>query len=356
MFVVGGLQDEQTGPQWPALIGALAKDHHVYATMQNGVHGDSLDPDVLNRWIAFNELYVPKAVPKAPGDGAVADHRRDRRLHRRLGDDAAGPRSEGQDLLDRARGLRVRARLGHRELRQRQLNGWRRSAPGRLLRGLLSVPPASTTARSYFLGAGGALQLAAPSPGTRQLRAGPDAAASDHGRHPGFNAWAAQPNYDWAPVTGTSALGFITAPLTSNMTVVGDASLNVWLSSTAADTDLQVTVSEVRPDGQEFYVTSGFLRASYASTLVKSASSIFDPVYTFASRHDLTPNGAAVEIRVPIDPIAYTFRAGSRLRVTIEAPGGDRPSWAFGTTYAAGTTDTVSLGPVDARAADRGAA
>jgi uncharacterized protein len=52
-----------------------------------------------------------------------------------------------------------------------------------------------------------------------------------------------------------------------------------------------------------------------------------------------------VEIRVPIDPIGFTFRAGSRLRVTIEAPGGDRPSWAFGSTYAVGTTDTISLGP-----------
>ena len=33
-------------------------------------------------------------------------------------------------------------------------------------------------------------------------------------------------------------------------------------SATSADTDLEATISEVRPDGQEIYVQSGWLRAS----------------------------------------------------------------------------------------------
>ena len=50
-------------------------------------------------------------------------------------------------------------------------------------------------------------------------------------------------------------------------------------------------------------------------------------------------------MRIPIDPIAHAFRAGTRLRIVISAPGGDRPEWAFATPSTHGSvTDTVSLG------------
>jgi predicted acyl esterase len=49
-------------------------------------------------------------------------------------------------------------------------------------------------------------------------------------------------------------------------------------------------------------------------------------------------------VRIPIDPIAHTFRAGTRLRIVISAPGGDRPSWSFDTPQTHGAvTDTVEL-------------
>ena len=41
------------------------------------------------------------------------------------------------------------------------------------------------------------------------------------------------------------------------------ASVDLWLRSTAPDTDLEVTLTELRPDGQERYVQSGWLRASH---------------------------------------------------------------------------------------------
>ncbi len=46
------------------------------------------------------------------------------------------------------------------------------------------------------------------------------------------------------------------------MTVIGNASVDLWLKSTAPDTDIQVTITEVRPDGKETYVQNGWLRAS----------------------------------------------------------------------------------------------
>jgi hypothetical protein len=211
--------------------------------------------------------------------------------------------------------------------------------------GFSAFPPVAATAKTLYLASGGVLQPSAPAASSVSFSPDPAARPATTGSLPGFSAWAAQPNYNWTPVTGSTGAGFLTAPLASNLTVVGPASLNLWLKSTANDTDLQVTISEVRPSGQEIYVTSGFLRASWASTLNAVRSTKYAPYYNYdaAHRHLLTPNGAAVSVRVPIDPIAFTFRAGSRLRVTIEAPGGDRPSWAFGTTFAAGTTNTIAL-------------
>jgi hypothetical protein len=55
------------------------------------------------------------------------------------------------------------------------------------------------------------------------------------------------------------------------------------------------------------------------------------------------PSGEATEVRVPILPMSYAFRAGSRIRITISAPGGDRPEWTFATS-ADDVTDTVTLG------------
>ena len=63
VFLVGALEDEQVGPQWPALVTALQRDKHVYATMMNGTHTDSLGPDTISRWLEFLDIYVAGRVP-----------------------------------------------------------------------------------------------------------------------------------------------------------------------------------------------------------------------------------------------------------------------------------------------------
>ena len=44
--------------------------------------------------------------------------------------------------------------------------------------------------------------------------------------------------------------------------MIGAGALQAWIRSSAPSVDLQVTVSEVRPDGKETFVQSGWLRAS----------------------------------------------------------------------------------------------
>ena len=45
--------------------------------------------------------------------------------------------------------------------------------------------------------------------------------------------------------------------------MAGTGSVDLWLESTVDDADLEVNLTEVRPDGKEMYVQSGWLRASY---------------------------------------------------------------------------------------------
>ena len=49
-------------------------------------------------------------------------------------------------------------------------------------------------------------------------------------------------------------------------------------------------------------------------------------------------------MRVPISPVAHAFRAGSRIRVTVEAVGGDRPRWDFATVDDGTANNTIAIG------------
>lgn len=76
------------------------------------------------------------------------------------------------------------------------------------------------------------------------------------------------------------------------------------------------------------YVQSGWLQASYRA--LRDDATDFRPV---KSRHEseakpLTP-GEWTEARIEIFSFAHVFRKGSRLRISVETPGGNRPEWTF---------------------------
>jgi uncharacterized protein len=341
VFLTGGLQDEQTGPQWPALITALSKDKDVWVTMQNGTHVDSFSPVILTRWLEFLNLFVGKRKPTTigflgslfmagaqPTPGATLPAVRF----------TTAP-SYASALASFKKDARIRVLFD---------NGNSSAGAGVLSpayeAGFTAFPPTTAKPTSYYLGANGALQGSAPRSGSTTYK--PDASNRPKtSSGSGFNAWTAQPNYNWTAVSGVDGAGFVSSPLTKNTTVVGPASLNLRLASTATNTDIQVTLSEVRANGQEMYVTSGFLRASYRIVDTK-ASTLYAPVslFTASNARALTP-GAAVDLRVPVNPIAFTFRSGSKIRITISAPGGDRPSWEFGSLVTNGAvTNTIYFG------------
>jgi hypothetical protein len=144
-------------------------------------------------------------------------------------------------------------------------------------------------------------------------------------------------------VPAADGIAFQTAPFTTATTVVGPATLNLWVKATVPVEDFQATITEVRPSaGQEEYITSGFLRSSNQVDARDSTALFTDPTYLAAYARNLSPDRYSL-VRIPIDPIAHTFRPGTELRVVISAPGGDRPEWAFD-TLDNGQQATVGLG------------
>ena len=346
VFLVGALEDEEVGPQWPALITALHGDEHVYVTMMNGTHTDSLGPDTISRWLEFLDLYVAGRVPTAsPTLAALAPA-----LYAGLTGGAASAPVPPVRFTTAPSVAAAKAAYAAQDPRVRVLfdNGGGDLGPGALQptfdAAFTSWPPAGTVVHEN-LGPEGTLGTGPlRSTSTASFRPDPSVRPADD-LAASANAWAAQPPYDWTTVPAANGIAFETPAFTSATTIVGPASLDLMLTSTAPVTDLQVTVTEVRPgEHQEEYVTSGFLRSS--NHTLSPASTVLDavPTYLAADRRAL-PSGRFTLVRVPVDPVAHTFRTGTRLRIVISAPGGDRPSWAFDTPATHGhVVDTVALG------------
>ena len=74
---------------------------------------------------------------------------------------------------------------------------------------------------------------------------------------------------------------------------------------------------------------SGWLRASERALDAKRSTELL-PVPTYAKADAASlPKSKATLVRVPIFPFGHEFAAGSRVRIVVQPPGGNRPSWAF---------------------------
>ena len=94
---------------------------------------------------------------------------------------------------------------------------------------------------------------------------------------------------------------------------------------------MQVTLTEVRPDGTERYVQNGWLRLSHRK--LDPARSTRSTRSTRTRPHDMQPltPGELTEAQVALFPFAHQFRAGSRIRLTIAGARRRPAEWAFDT-------------------------
>jgi predicted acyl esterase len=332
VFLACQWTDEQTGGHCPELAEHFTGTRLKWFTFTNGAHIDSIDPATAVRWYDFLSLFVAQQLPDlTPGLRSLAPELYQVAMGIPGVQFPADPVEEEPDYASALAAFEAQP-----PIRILFDNGAGSSTTGAPIPGFeqsfSSFPLPGTQAVSWYLGRGGTLTGSAPgSRGVDKFNWSPKARpATDFTGNTGVGGlWGTSPNYHWTQNPAGTALSYITAPLQSNTVVVGAGALHLWIKASTPDVDLQVTVSEVRPDGNETFVQSGWLDASERK-LDDAQSTLLEPVLSErkADARPL-PHRRFTEVVVPLYYEGHVYRTGSRIRITISAPGGDQPSWAF---------------------------
>jgi putative CocE/NonD family hydrolase len=230
-------------------------------------------------------------------------------------------------------------------------------------------PDAGTRGQRWYLGPGGSLATAVHGTGQGQLptvTVTGTCSRSTWQWTAGLPAEITEPaplcENDSRPAE-LQGLTFTTAPFRSAYTVSGPIEADLYMSSTAADSTVVATVSDVSPSGTASDVTAGSLVASLrrvvptgcrpdpAGALVVLGCSLYldgqsiEPwhPYTRASQAPL-PQDEIVELQIEVFPTAETFEPGHSMRLTITTSDVPHELQSLSTTTAALGIDTFYLG------------
>ncbi len=366
-FMACQWEDEQTGGHCPDLVQHFTGTSQKWFTFTNGAHIDSLDPYTLDRWYDFLELFVAHRPPLI--NAAVLAATAPVIYQAAMGLPGADLITLPVDPIQLIPTYQAALASYEKQPEVRVLfdNGAGQSPLGITIPGnpypgfeqdFSSFPIPGTTAQTWYLGPAGTLTDQPPTGQTinwytSNAKALPLQDFGDNSGGGGLWGDAAQWSWNWKQSPSGSAVSFVTAPLTTDTTVIGAGSVNLWVRSSTPDVDLQATISEVRPDGHETFVQNGWIRASErklatgSNDLFKQPSTALDPIPSFtAADAQPMPRGQFVEVTIPLYYEGHAYRAGSRIRVTISAPNGTQPIWSFGQTVPTGTsTVSIALSP-----------
>jgi len=365
VFMACQWEDEQTGGHCPDLAEHMTGTKLKWFTFTNGAHIDSLDPYTYDRWYDFLQLFV---AHRAPIDNvALTDVAAPAFYQEGFGlpqnDVDTFPPDPIQTKPTYSSALAAFEALP--EIRILFDNGAGRKPTGDMTpgdpypgfeRSFSSFPIPGTQARYWYLNSGGELAGSPPSREginwyTSNAKALPlSDYANDNTGSGGLWGNASQWQWAWKQNPAGTAVSYVSAPLRSNTTVIGAGAVHLWVRSSRPDVDLQVTISEVRPDGKETFVQNGWMRASErklstgSDNLFKQPSTLLEPIPTEkASDVKSMPANRFVKVVVPLYYEGHVYRAGSRIRITIAAPNGSQPIWSFTETKPDSGTAKVSI-------------
>jgi len=185
----------------------------------------------------------------------------------------------------------------------------------------------------YFFAGGNAMAVAAGRPGKDVFRADLSHDSS-FGAGKG-NRWKMYVMLYEVPDRAEfdkKTMTYTTAPLEKDVEVTGHPVMDIWVSSTAADGDFFVFVSDVTEDGKAVLVTEQPMRAGFAglkdiNKMIRRGETGTEvlpklPWHGY-EKADYNPNvfsgGKIVNLKFDLQPTSWVFKKGHRIRVAIAA-------------------------------------
>lgn len=365
-FMACQWEDEQTGGHCPDLVGHFSGTKLKWFTFTNGAHIDSIDPYTFDRLYDFLELFVAHQAP-------IVNQAAIRAAAPVIYQGAMGVNDAETLPLDPIQlkptyQSALAAFEALPEVRVLFDNGAGKSPTGSMTPGdpypgfeqsFSTLPVPGTTPRFWYFRPDGTLNDQSSERGGVNSYTSNAAALplTDYpGNTGGGGLWANSSawSWDWKQNPPGTAVSYVSSPLTTDTTVIGAGAVHIWVRSSTPDVDLQATISEVRPDGNESFVQNGWMRASERKLStgldnpLDQPGTLLDPQPSMlAADVQPMPPDHFVEVVVPLYYEGHVYRAGSRIRVTISAPNGTQPVWSFGETQPQGTA-TVSIASSEA--------
>jgi predicted acyl esterase len=333
VFLAGAFQDEQVGGYFPTMLDQFTGTDKKHFTLVNGGHTEPLMPEIFSRWMEFLSFYVRREVPAAPPVSAA--------IVAFLASDIFKSAEALSLPPDRFTGMSYDDALAAFEaephLRVLFESGAGGSEPGTPIsafeHSFAEWPVPGTVATPWYFGPDRSLTPEPPADsGSDLFNYSTANVQRTNYVGSGNDIWSALPNWQWFPLDDETSIACASAPLDSDTVMIGSGSVDLWLRSSLPDVDLQVALTEIRPDGQEAYIQNGWLRASRRK-LDEEHSTVLRPLPTHreVDAAPLPQDDSYELVRIELFPFAHAFRAGSRIRISVSAPGGDRPLWKFRT-------------------------
>ena len=332
VFTSGQWQDEQTGPHFATLLDKFTEVPALRAVVTNGLHADGYTPHVLAEWLAFLQIYVDRSVPfidpliaLTSGELFEAFLGVNIPLPTLPFSDAAVP---GIPYEEAKAGWEAQPQLRaifENGLEPSLVDGGNAGAPsGAFSVEFDSYPPPETGVLRLYFNRDGTLRTTPPEESESASSFERDAEAASR------TFSGSQPFYQWADTQADRAVVFVSDPLAEDTLMLGSGSVDLWVQtdSPSGEAELEVLLSEIRPDGQETYVQIGLLRATQRA-LAPDATEL-RPIKTHLEVDGSPlPAGQWEPVRVELMPFGHPFRKDSQIRLEVSTPGDSRELWAY---------------------------
>ena len=338
VYLGGAWQDEQTGGHFPDFLNKFTHSPAFFATISNGGHVESLaNQTSFNRYADFLNLYVAHGVPNGRkylvGPTLASSGHRHRGMTYVQGNDYIGMTyAQAKHLYSSQGHIRIMFESG-------DAKGEPAGAPAaRFQKTFPRWPIPGRKVTRLYLHPGGGLSGNPVSAGAAQDQAAlvlsrPDCAA-DHRLRP----VAEQQHLGCPPDVRLEADPEGQGPGLDHLAAEAERRDHRQRLARRVGQDAGHGCRPRGDDHRRAAQRQGGLRAERVAARqpprawIKSRSLRDQPVHADLARdaRDM-PLSKYQKLRLEIFPFAQPFRKGDRIRITLDAPGNARPSWAFDT-------------------------